>query len=164
MIVNWGSEGALTEYLPNGTPIFHTYMDSDFLGVGVENYRGFRYNWTGIPNEAAAVVSIKGYSGTTVYVSWNGDTETVAWRFYAVTSSNGDRSRNEHYLGESPRKGFETSFFVEGQVVGSVYATAIGANGRVLTTTGVANIQAEILPPSNGVRVIAGGTQKPIGW
>jgi hypothetical protein len=158
VIVNWGSEGALTEYLPNGTAIFHTYMDSGFLGVGVENYRGFRYNWTGLPNETPAIVSVKSESGTTVYVSWNGDTETAVWRFYAVTDSYGSRE----YVGEAKRQGFETSFFIRGQVVDGVSAVAVAANGRVLTTTGVANIQDEVLPPS---ALLKGPSrlQKPIG-
>jgi hypothetical protein len=39
-IVNWGSEGALTEYDSEGNALFHFYMDSGYLGLGVENYRG----------------------------------------------------------------------------------------------------------------------------
>ncbi|OBT85039.1 hypothetical protein VE02_07158 [Pseudogymnoascus sp. 03VT05] len=31
VLVNWGSEGAITEYKPNGEPIFHFYMDSGSL-------------------------------------------------------------------------------------------------------------------------------------
>ena len=57
-LVNWGSEGALTEFRSDGTPIYHAYMDSGFLGEGVENYRAFRYNCTGLPNETPAIVSL----------------------------------------------------------------------------------------------------------
>ncbi|KAL4780633.1 ASST-domain-containing protein [Aspergillus varians] len=144
VLVNWGSEGALTEYRADGTPIFHTYMDSGFLGLGVENYRGFRYNWTGLPNEVPAIVSLKNDEGTTVYVSWNGDTETQAWRFFNIVDEYGSRE----ILGEVERKGFETSFFVKDHDLGLVAAEAIGANGRVLTSTAVVKSKAEVLPPS----------------
>ncbi|KAL4925451.1 arylsulfotransferase family protein [Aspergillus undulatus] len=146
VIVNWGSEGALTEYRPDGTPIFHTYMDSGFLGLGVENYRAFRYNWTGLPNETPAIVSLENEQGTTVYVSWNGDTETKAWRFFSVVDEYGSRE----FLGEVERRGFETALFIKEHSVGLVAAEAVGANGGVLTSTAVVRSQAEVLPPSGG--------------
>ncbi|KAF5862735.1 hypothetical protein ETB97_011182 [Aspergillus alliaceus] len=144
-LVNWGSEGALTEFRPDGTPIFHTYMDSGFLGLGVENYRGFRYNWTGLPNESPAIVSLENDRGTTVYVSWNGDTETKVWRFYHVTDEYGSRQ----YLGETRRNGFETFFSLDSRTVHAVSAEAIGATGHVLTSTGIVKTEAEVLPPAN---------------
>lgn len=144
-LVNWGSEGALTEFRPDGTPIFHTYMDSGFLGLGVENYRGFRYNWTGLPNESPAIVSLGNDRGTTVYVSWNGDTETKVWRFYHVTDEYGSRQ----YLGETRRSGFETLFSLDGRTVHAVSAEAIDTTGHVLTSTGIVKTEAEVLPPAN---------------
>ncbi|CAI7641191.1 unnamed protein product [Penicillium viridicatum] len=98
-LVNWGSEGALTEFRANGTPIFHAYMDSGSLGEGVQNYREFRYNWTGLPTEEPAIVAEKTSSGTDVFVSWNGDTETAVWRFYAVMDAFGSRE----FLDEATR-------------------------------------------------------------
>lgn len=60
-------------------------MDSGSLGNGVQHYRAFRSNWTGAPNEQPAIAARKDASGsTTVYVSWNDDTETTAWRLYAL--------------------------------------------------------------------------------
>jgi len=70
-VVNWGSEGALTEFRADGTPIFHAYMDSGFLGEGVQDYRAFRYNWTGLPNEEPAIVCLGDKNGSTVYMSGN---------------------------------------------------------------------------------------------
>ncbi|RDW78665.1 arylsulfotransferase family protein [Aspergillus mulundensis] len=145
VIVNWGSEGALTEYRADGTPIFHTYMDSGYLGLGVENYRGFRYNWTGLPNEAPAIVSLENDQGTTVYVSWNGDTETRTWRFFNIVDDYGSRQ----FLGEVERKGFETSLLIKDHGIGLVTAEAIGASGRVLTSTAAVKAKAEALPPSS---------------
>ncbi|KAK4164317.1 ASST-domain-containing protein [Cladorrhinum sp. PSN259] len=144
VLVNWGSEGAVTEYTPSGEPIFHAYMDSRKLGQGVENYRGFRFNWTGLPNEEPAVVALQSEEevNTTVYVSWNGDTETAVWRFYEVTDGFGSRA----FLGEAERKGFETEFVVVGKTVKKVSAEAVDKNGRVLRVTGVAAVEREVLP------------------
>lgn len=145
VIVNWGSEGALTEFRSDGTPIFHAYMDSGSLGEGVENYRGFRYNWTGLPNETPALVSFANDDGTTMYVSWNGDTETKVWRFYNVVDEYGSRE----FLGESKRNGFETSLVVNHVKLDTVSAEAVGANGRILGSTGIAKTKGEIIPASS---------------
>jgi hypothetical protein len=118
-------------------------MDSGFLGLGVENYRGFRYNWTGLPNEAPAIVSLENDEGTSVYVSWNGDTETKIWRFFHLVEEYGSR----HFLGEVERKGFETSLFVKDHGLGLVTAEAIDAQGRVLTSTVAVESKSETLPP-----------------
>jgi hypothetical protein len=129
VLVNWGSEGALTEFKSDGTPIFHAYMDSAYLALGVENYRGWRYNWTGVPHEAPAIVALEDGDVTNVYVSWNGDTETKAWRFYEVKG--GRRS----YLGEAERESFETLLQIQRVGVQAVQAEALDAEGRVLVDT-----------------------------
>lgn len=141
-LVNWGSEGAVTEFRSDGTPIFHAYMDSGDLGEGVENYRAFKYQWTGLPTEEPAIVAEKSSSGTSVYVSWNGDTETAVWRFYAVTDRYGSRS----FLGEVARDGFETAFFVEGHSYKHVAAEAISGRGQVLRTTQAVRLQEQVVP------------------
>lgn len=133
----------MTEFTFDGTPIFHAYMDSDLLGEGVQNYRAFRFNWTGLPTEEPAIVAHKTPSGMAVYVSWNGDTETVAWRFYAVTDNYGSRS----YLGEVERRGFETSLLLSDHGYTQVAAEAISGQNRVLRTTQITRIQDQVLPP-----------------
>lgn len=143
-LVNWGSEGAVTEYLPTGEPIFHAYMDSGFLGAGVENYRAFRYNWTGIPNEDPAVVALENSEGTTVYVTWNGDTETHLWRFYDVDLGSGIKQ----HLGETRRTSFETSLLVHGKVH-HVSAEAVDKHGKVLRVSSSVKVEPEILPYSS---------------
>lgn len=145
-LVNWGSEGAVTEFRPDGTPIFHAYMDSGHLGEGVQNYRAFRYNWTGLPTEEPAIVAERTPSGIEVFVSWNGDTETAFWRFYAITDQFGSRE----YLGEAARDGFETSFLLASHTCHSLAAEAVSVRGQILTTTRAAHIQAAVLPPGAG--------------
>jgi hypothetical protein len=118
-------------------------MDSGLLGEGVQNYRAFRYNWTGLPTEEPAIVAEKTSSGTAVYVSWNGDTETAVWRFYAVTDRFGSRS----YLGEAPRRGFETKFVFHGREYAQVSAEAVSDTGHILRATQIVPLHEEVLPP-----------------
>ncbi|KUM58277.1 hypothetical protein ACN42_g8879 [Penicillium freii] len=134
-LVNWGSEGALTEFRANGTPIFHAYMDS----------RGSP-ELSGIPTS----------SGTEVFVSWNGDTETAVWRFYAVMDVFGSRE----FLGEATRDGSETSFSLSGHSYQGLAAEAVSASGRVLTTTRVAHIQNTVLSYST----VTGGSEDRGAW
>lgn len=146
VIVNWGSEGALTEYLPDGTPIFHTYFDSGALGEGVQNYRGFRYNWTGLPSEDPAIVALENAdgSGTALYVSWNGDTETKTWRFFELD----EKTDTWSSLGDAERTSFETSLEVPDRKVERVSAEAVDRHGKVLRTTGVARLEREVIAAS----------------
>lgn len=144
VLVGWGSEGAVTEFSPGGEPIFHAYMDSGALGVAVENYRAFRYNWTGVPNEEPAIVGLAGDAGTTIYVSWNGDTETKVWRFFELGTDETLGSKND--LGTVERTSFETSLFVPDKVVKNVSAEAVGVDGKVLRVTGFALVETEVLP------------------
>jgi hypothetical protein len=140
VLVNWGSSGALTEYLSDGTPIFHTYFDRGALGEGVENYRGFRFNWTGLPYERPAIAALNNETSTSIYVSWNGDTETKAWRFYGAVS--GGKLK---FLGEKKRTGFETALTIGTIALESVKAEALAHDGRVLSSTDVVKSEVEVL-------------------
>ena len=122
-------------------------MDSGDLGVGVQNYRGFRYNWTGLPNETPAIIALSEEKGTGIYVSWNGDTETALWRFY----EHDDDSRS--VIGEVRRTSFETVLHVDRELTGKVSAVAIDAHGGTLTKTRAVGIEPEVLPPSSGYGV-----------
>jgi hypothetical protein len=144
-LVNWGSEGAITEFSSRGTSIFHAYLDSGALAQGVENYRAFRFNWTGFPHEDPAIVALQGEDSTDIYVSWNGDTETKKWRFYALEDDGGDFG-TRHFLDEVERRSFETLLRVPGRDVHSVSADAIDAKGRILRSTAVVAAEPKILP------------------
>lgn len=142
VFVNWGSAGAISEFLPNGSVIFHAYLDSGelFEKGDVENYRGFKFNWTGIPTEKPAVVALKHGESTMVYVSWNGDTETRTWRFYG-----NDEEGENTFLGEEKRTGFETGFYVtRGERWQGFVAQAVGGDGKILISSGVAKAQEYI--------------------
>lgn len=157
LFVNWGQAGALTEYRAgDGKAIFNAYLDSDDIGQGVQSYRGFRFEWKGVPREVPAIVSLEDEDGyVTVYVSWNGDTETHRWRFYLVSvacTPGRDLPCHGRYLGQSERVSFETSFsFRPRRVSGApsdeptVYAEAIDHEGRVLATTSAAPPQKRVV-------------------
>ena len=153
VLVNWGSEGAVTEYTRDGEVVFHAYMDSGALGVGVENYRAFRFEWTGLPREEPAVVVLEGEGGEVrVYVSWNGDTETAVWRFFGV----GEGGLRE-LLGEVERRSFETELVVpKGKRVERVVAEAVDKRGRVLRVSQEVGVEPEVLPPK--VKKTTGGS------
>lgn len=144
IFVNWGQAGMVTEYRANDSEaIFHAHLDSGAIGTGVQSYRGFRFNWRGFPHEPPAIVALHSKSQSlvssstiTVYVSWNGDTETASWRFFAVAN------RDQLFLGEVKRTSFETSFeFTPSQLgleIGDslkIFAEALGQNGQVLSRT-----------------------------
>ncbi|KAK4622142.1 hypothetical protein CLAFUW4_06703 [Fulvia fulva] len=148
VLVNWGSEGAVTEFLPDGTAIFHAYMDSGALGEGVQNYRAYRYRWTGLPNEEPAIASFYDSSGTSIYISWNGDTETKSWRFLELA----DDGEEDVVLGEVERTSFETVLRINDggyRTVGKVWAVAIDESGKVLRGTDVVQSLQNVEPVSH---------------
>ena len=140
--VNWGSAGAITEFAPNGGAILHAYLDSGelFKNGAVQNYRGFKFNWTGTPTETPAIVALEHGESTMVYVSWNGDTETKVWKFYGL-----DENENKKCLGAQKRTGFETGFYVSsGDKWDGFVAEAVAEDGQTLVLSKVAKSQKYI--------------------
>ncbi|KAH8898032.1 hypothetical protein GQ53DRAFT_712559 [Thozetella sp. PMI_491] len=139
VLINWGSEGQITEYTPDGTPIFHAHLDSGLLGINVQNYRAFRYPWTGSSPETPAVYAEKDDRDSTlsVYVSWNGDTRTKLWRFTLIRTN--DFGNQAVIQKDAPRRGFETALKIalEPNKASqySVSAEAIDERGRAIGRT-----------------------------
>lgn len=44
VLIGWGSEGQITKYLPSNEPVFHAFLDGNYLQDKVQNYRAFWYN------------------------------------------------------------------------------------------------------------------------
>ncbi|KAJ5725112.1 uncharacterized protein N7483_006469 [Penicillium malachiteum] len=128
--INWGYDGAMSEHKPDGTTIWFSRLDSGKLGPGSENYRAFKFEWHALPYEEPALVAFKESNGTSVYVSWNGDTETRVWKFFGV--QNGQRE----LLGQVSRGGFETSWQTSKKPV-EVVAEAYDAHGHRLVSSQV---------------------------
>ncbi|KAL1887497.1 hypothetical protein Sste5346_010196 [Sporothrix stenoceras] len=140
--VNWGSEGQITECDADGTPIFHAFFGKDFLRDKLQNYRAFRYNWTGYSPEDPAVFAESSSEGSVrLFVSWNGDTVTTSWRFSwaeetdSITTDGKTVTTTVWKNKTVARRGFETSTRIyqpkEVRIV-SVKAEALGAGDSVL--------------------------------
>lgn len=148
VFVNWGEAGAVTEFSHKGDVLFHSYLDSAPSSNLVQSYRGFRANWTAIPAEEPAIVALKGSRsaapGVDVFVSWNGDTETRAWHFYARSSADAQAA----FLGKAERTGFETVFRLDSLLGGdaTVFAEATDGDGKVLRRTRAASVSVNVDP------------------
>jgi hypothetical protein len=132
--VGWGSAPEFSEFTPEGRQIF----SGDFA-LGVQSYRAFLFRWRGRPTAPPAEADLAGPGGTvTVYASWNGATQVVAWRVLGGPSPNSLSVLDPR----SPKRGFETairlhrkpSYFVvqalnqKGNVIGTSAAHRDHAN------------------------------------
>ena len=156
VFVNWGSAGAVSEFSSKGSVVFHAYLDSGelFEKGDVNNYRGFKFNWTAAPTEAPAIVALRHGESTMVYVSWNGDTETKIWKFFGV---NGEGEKV--LLGEERRTGFETGFYVSGGDKWHGFLTdALAADGKILVSSGIAKTEKYIY------QYVPGRDDLTLGW
>jgi hypothetical protein len=150
IFVNWGEAGAVTEFSNEGDVLFHSYLDSAPQGALVHSYRGFKFNWTGVPAEEPAIVALKSSARATfdIYVSWNGDTEAATWRFYTQV---GKDDQEILLLGEVERKGFETHarFHIASSIANVIiFAEAIDSGNKVLVRTRSVSVCSNTnLPP-----------------
>jgi hypothetical protein len=156
VLINWGSEGQITEYDSEGRILYHAFLDSGVLAAGVQNYRAFKYNWTGYAAETPAVaIEHDSGEGTAVYVSWNGDTRTRKWRLFEVTAGG-----KTEYVAEAGKNSFETRLIVPGRKMNAVVVDAVGEHGQVLTTSDVERVRdyhqhavASLPPRQNQMRI-----------
>ncbi|KAJ5089672.1 hypothetical protein N7532_008356 [Penicillium argentinense] len=128
--INWGYNGFMSEHKPDGTTIFLTGLDSGKFGPGSENYRAFKFDWHAKPYEEPALVAFTESNGTSLYVSWNGDTETNVWKFFEKSDS------GKKLLGQTKRNGFETSFHTTRKPA-QVLAEAYDSHGHRLVASEV---------------------------
>ncbi|KAJ5488159.1 hypothetical protein N7453_011613 [Penicillium expansum] len=130
--------GAFTEFGADNEILYHAFIQS-----GSVSYRGFLSNWTGTPKETPALAALKKASHLVeLYVSWNGDTETSAWRFFYVNG------QTKTLVGQVDRKSFETTFTWKSSFALSssarFVAEAVGPNGESLAQTSLTATTAKI--------------------
>ena len=118
-MVGWGADPHFTEFGPAGDVRFDATLPH-----GGESYRAFRAPWHGTPAEAPRAVS----RDKTLYVSWNGATEAVAWRLLAGPSA--DALAEQGSVG---RQGFETALPLGAERFAA--AAALDAAGHELART-----------------------------
>lgn len=134
VLINWGSEGQITEYDDNGTILFQAFLDSGTLQDNVQNYRAFRFNWTGFSPETPALFAEEDPDAgeTTVYISWNGDTETDSWSVHWLEN----RPTGHAYVAQDVKRDrFETVLRIPSEQESKptqIHAEAIDNYGNVL--------------------------------
>jgi Arylsulfotransferase (ASST) len=127
VFVGWGGEPYFTEFNANGGMQFDARLPK-----GGENYRAFRFPWTGTPAEPPTLV--RSSADGRLYASWNGATEVAAWQLRA-----GRTAASLQLAQTVPRQGFETQITAP---AGNPYAevTAVDANGAPLATSATLSV------------------------
>jgi len=125
VFVGWGSEPYFSEYSRSGKLLFEGELPGPNL-----TYRATLEQWVGLPLSPPVGAARRTNGGTTVYASWNGDTQVSSWRVLAGPSA--DRLT---VVATHAKSGFETAIAVP-QTVPQSYESfevqALSANGRVL--------------------------------
>jgi hypothetical protein len=86
-LVGWGANPGITEHTTNGTVVMdiqrgsipHIFENNPDADMSV--YRAWKMDWIGRPPWGPSIASAPGedVSNSTVYVSWNGDTQVHRW-------------------------------------------------------------------------------------
>jgi hypothetical protein len=121
LFVGWGAEPYFSEYNASGQLLFDAHMHGSY-----QDYRAYRFAWTGVPLGAPAAVVASEHGKLNVFVSWNGDTRTATWQLLA-----GSSAKHLAVVASSPKTGFETTLQAPS---GSAYVAvqALDSNGNVL--------------------------------
>jgi Arylsulfotransferase (ASST) len=135
VFIGWGSDtqsnGELSSYYTEYSSTGSVLADYVLAGQDV-TYRALSLPWVGLPLKKPAAVAVGGADGqATVYASWNGSTQTVAWELLAGTTRT-----SLSPVSVTSRTGFETALATT--AAGPFYQVkAIGAGGAVLDTSAV---------------------------
>jgi hypothetical protein len=105
LLVGWGTQPYITEFGPGGNVRLDAKFDGDAW-----NYRAFRSEWAGRPATVPALAVARRNGKPAAYASWNGSTETAAWRL-----STGDTKSTLRVAKTVARDGFETEIPLSGE-------------------------------------------------
>jgi hypothetical protein len=124
VFVGWGSQRWFTEFSPSGEVLF-----DGRLARGNDNYRAFRYEWTGRPSQPPKVIASAAKGNITARVSWNGATDVARWELLA-----GADAKSLVPIGSAARTDFETAVTAK-STAAQVALRAYDAAGNVLATS-----------------------------
>jgi hypothetical protein len=137
--VGWGQEPYLSEFKNEGNtkenPSLNFLYGMQFPNQNL-SYRAFKNKWVGLPLYPPSIaVDLLREDEATVYASWNGSTETVAWQVLA-----GPTPYNlSVVISNTPRTGFETDIDV--QSVGPYFqVNALDSSGKIIGTSRTAYV------------------------
>jgi hypothetical protein len=122
--VGWGSQRYFTEFSPTGEVLFDGH-----LAKGNDNYRAFRYEFSGRPNTPPKAVATAENGRITATVSWNGATDVARWELLAGADANALAP-----VGSATRAGFETTITAK-STAAVIAMRAYDAAGTVLGTS-----------------------------
>ena len=121
VLVSWGSHPNFSEYDSKGKLLLDGTWPSPDL-----SYRAYRQRWTGSPSFPPDGAVRKKHGNSTVYASWNGATQVVAWRVLA--GPNGSHLKT---VALRSRTGFETAIAFK-HTYGAYKVVALGPKGKEL--------------------------------
>ncbi len=124
VFVGWGSQRYFTEHSPSGDVLF-----DGRLARGNDNYRAFRFEWTGTPSMPPKVTAATADGSITGRVSRNGATGVARWELLAGTAPNALTP-----IGSKPSEGFETAITAQSNATLAAMR-AYDAAGNVLATS-----------------------------
>jgi hypothetical protein len=109
--IGWGQDSYLSEFANPGNtisdPAVNLLYDVQYPNQNL-SYRAFKNEWVGLPLDPVNLVVHITDEIASVFVSWNGSTETVAWRVLAGTKAD----RLKVIVDRAIRTGFETEITV----------------------------------------------------
>lgn len=138
--VGWGQEPYVSEFAESGNnvdyPSYSFLYDVRFPNQNI-SYRAFKSGWVGLPDYPPNIAARRDESGAVVFASWNGSTETAAWRVFAGPAP----ERLSAAAEPAPRTGFETAVCV--QNAGPFFRVeALDRKGRVIGASRVVDLSA----------------------
>ena len=123
--LGWGAVPYFSEFSPDGRLLFDAKMPS-----GYQSYRAYRAQWVGTPPRDPDLAGSRGpHNALTLYASWNGATNVVAWQ--VSEGSSGSLRAGPTFA----RTGFETTMAVVSSAR-YVAVRALSPFGKVLGTSG----------------------------
>jgi hypothetical protein len=124
--IGWGQQPYFSEYNRAGKQIFDAHFPD-----ATASYRAYRQSWHASPplSELRAVISRSSAGDDSMYVSWNGATDVVAWRLLS-----GQTPTSLSPVATVRSAGFETSIPLDGKM--PYYAVqGLNGSGHVLGTS-----------------------------
>lgn len=146
VLMGYGNTGAMTEYASNGTVLCDVHFGPQaWFGSGdIQSYRTYKFDWVGRP-DTKPDVQIEPSSDpesnlTSLYVSWNGDTEVRRW---VVEGTDEVEGGSWNVMEDEERDGFETQLLIQPGAPHYVRVKGLDRNGEVLGESNPSNWKQE---------------------
>ncbi len=124
VFVGFGSEPDFSEFSKKGKLLYDARQPEDN-----GSYRVYRHHWSASPKTEPTFVARRDGGTTSIFVSWNGDTETRTWQVLG-----GSDSQPMSPVATAKRKGFETRIDLTTSAE-KLKLRALDAEGRKLSTS-----------------------------